>query len=350
MNERENGSRGIFALPNEILLSIFDTFSTPRLLPFAPTCRQFYFLIVRILQHRLQVAAGLNGHTLYLECHPPSARSTATKFFCTSLGTDGLQELIGEVDASGGNLGQLHRMRSLFSRFRPQRKEPDVQNQSRAPPGDISGSQNYRHQNIGATGELEPPDIVSETVTVDASDLFTQLTAQAYLGKRERTRGLLFVIQEVTEGTVRVWREWLSRRCEGRTWTDGEAIVVHHDPPTCTDESKGNKTAHSSVTVPIDLTKDEGILWINTRQPLVGIKMRVKKRKPWRTVNPLIYSSDIDIPVSFDVDFEEVLVRTTHLLLMLEESQRQITDSTGKAIVFGSYAGPRVFDTVGQMA
>jgi len=311
----------------------------------------------------------LNSHKLYLECHPPSARSIAAKFFCTSLGTNGLQESIGEAEAADGHLGQFHRMRSLFSSFRPQRKEPNVQGQSRIPSGDVIESRSYRHPNSGPAGQLGPPDIVSETVTVDASDLFTQLTAQAYLGKRERTRGLLFNVQEVTEGTVRVWRDWLSKRCEGRTWTDGEAIAVHHDPPTSTDMSKG-KTRDDSVTNAIDLTKDERILWINTREPLVGIKMRVKKRKSWRTVDPVLYASDIDIPVSFEVDFEgvyvlhkimggqrqltsitaEVFVRTTHLLLMLEEAERRITESTGKAIVFGSYTGPREFDTAGQLA
>jgi len=44
----------------------------------------------------------------------------------------------------------------------------------------------------------------------------------------------------------------------------------------------------------------------------------------------------------------EVFVRTMHLLLKLEEAQQQINNSSGKAIVFGSYAGLQEFDTAGH--
>lgn len=46
----------------------------------------------------------------------------------------------------------------------------------------------------------------------------------------------------------------------------------------------------------------------------------------------------------------EVLVRTTHLLLKLEEAQRQVDNRTGKAIVFGSFAGLHEFETSGLPA
>lgn len=44
----------------------------------------------------------------------------------------------------------------------------------------------------------------------------------------------------------------------------------------------------------------------------------------------------------------EVVVRTAHLLLKLEEAQKQIDNNAGKAIVFGSFAGLQEFDTAGH--
>jgi len=41
----------------------------------------------------------------------------------------------------------------------------------------------------------------------------------------------------------------------------------------------------------------------------------------------------------------EVFVRTTHLLLKLEEAQRQLDNNNGKSIVFGSYVGVAQFNT-----
>lgn len=41
-------------------------------------------------------------------------------------------------------------------------------------------------------------------------------------------------------------------------------------------------------------------------------------------------------------------MRTTHLLLTLEEAQKQIDNHSGKAIVFGSYIGIQEFDTAGH--
>ena len=35
----------------------------------------------------------------------------------------------------------------------------------------------------------------------------------------------------------------------------------------------------------------------------------------------------------------EVLIRTTHLLLMIEEAQGRVLENTGRALIFGSYTG-----------
>lgn len=285
------------------MLAIFSLLPTTTLLPLTPTCHHFHTLITRLIHYRLQIAAGLDANTLYLECHHPSARLTASKFFCTSLGTDGFDELLGDINDDSRYIGVVQRMGTLFSRFRPQRSEPLVPPTGRHPAGDIPGSRTYG----GASSSMEPlaeDEVVYETVTVDAHDLFSQLTTLAYLGKRERTRGLLFSIQEVCEGTIRVWRDWLSKQCESKSWTDGETVIVHHDAPSSPSAVKGKARAHS-VNGYEDPTKHPSILWINTRDESVGIKFRVKERK-LRRANPILYTSDVEVAVSYEVEFEGV--------------------------------------------
>lgn len=46
------------------------------------------------------------------------------------------------------------------------------------------------------------------------------------------------------------------------------------------------------------------MLWINTRGEDVGIKFKVKRQKQRATNLPLMYSSDIELAVSYVIDFE----------------------------------------------
>ncbi|KAK3678298.1 hypothetical protein LTR78_001593 [Recurvomyces mirabilis] len=254
------------------------------------------------------------------------------------------------MDMAASCVGRIRKAGALYSRFRPQLREPPLQPQKH-PAGDIPGSRTWRAPSSAAdyVNTLDPlpgDQVVSKNVTVDAHDLFSQLTTLVYLGKRETSRGLLFSIQEVSEGTIRVWREWLSKRCESKKWTDGEKVAVHRDPPVNPTSSRG-KSRSDSVTGYEDPTKDPSILWINTRDDNVGVKFRVKERN-MRRANPILFSDDTEVAVSYEVEFEEVLVRTTHLLLKLEGAQQQIDNHNGKAIVFGSYAGLQEFDTAGH--
>lgn len=270
------------------------------------------------------------------------------------LGTDYIEELSNEIQETGGSVGQIGRMGELYSRFRPVNKEPDFRSVPRPhPAGDIPGSNTYMTpEDVAAAWKGDGNDTVTRTVSVDASFLFSQLETLVYLG-RLGSRGLLIKYVEVCEGTIRVWRDWLARQCESKRWTDGEPIAIHHEEPT-SPNSKG-KGRSDSVSSTIDPKKDSNILWVNTRGDDVGIKFRVKEQK-WRRENPVLFASEIEVPVSYPVELEgklntqricniyytddkikEVVIRTTHLLLKLEESAQQILNHSGKAMIFGSY-------------
>ncbi|GAB7364850.1 hypothetical protein MBLNU230_g5643t1 [Neophaeotheca triangularis] len=319
----------IFTLPNEILLSILNLLPTPSLLPLTPTCRHVHALIIRLVHDRLQIASGLAGYDFYLECHHPSARLVANRFFCTSLGTDGLDKL------TEGNLGKssyvekIAILNRMHSRFKPRRHRVEDIAQRRHPAGDVPGSRT--HPDSVQSDIVEDRDSVLETVTVDAHDLFTQLSTVSYLAK-SGPRGLLFTLQNIAEGTIRVWRDWLATQCESRTWSDQDAVAIVRDG------ASGSSSKQTDADTEVSGSpKDPAVLWVNTGDNILGIKFRVRERKWRRTNTPLMYTSDVEIAASYEVEFEEVFVKTLHLLSMLEEAERQDNNS-GKAIVFGHFA------------
>lgn len=265
------------------------------------TCKNFHSLILRLIHNRLQIAAGLDGHVLYLECHHPSERLTASPLFCSLLGTDGLDSFLSDVNDKNCYAGQIKKLGSLYSRFRPERNEPEFKVARRHPAGDVPGSRTWQDTTV-RPAKRDMDNIVRDTITVEAHELFSQLITVAYLGRQESTRGLLCSLQEVAEGTVRVWRDWLSRHCESRSFSDESTIAIHYSESG--DESSETDKGRSDSAIDIcDPTKDPQVLWINTRGEDVGVKLKVKKKKQTTNV-PLLYSSDIETSVSYAIEFE----------------------------------------------
>ncbi|CAK1363801.1 hypothetical protein CB0940_04196 [Cercospora beticola] len=324
---------GIFALPNEILLNILSGFPSKELIHFSTTNRHFHSLVVRLLHRRLQTAASLDGYTLYLECGPPAAKWTLQKVLCTALGTGDMQDLSNDIEQGNKQVGIIGRMGRLRSRFRPVTKEPDWLSIPRPhPAGDIPGSRTYVPAEAAAAKLRDAGNAVTRTIGIDADCLFSQLETFAFLGRREGTLGIMCNIVEVCRGTIRVWREWLSKQCESKQWTDGEQIAIIHE------DDAGNRKARSeSISYISDPHKDSSILWLNTGAYESGIKFRVKEQK-WRRDQPLFASSSYEIPVSYVVELEEVIISTSRLLLNLEAAQGRQIDGTGRALVFGSYS------------
>ncbi|WPG99336.1 Hypothetical protein R9X50_00215000 [Acrodontium crateriforme] len=336
--------RGLFDLPNEILLTVFNRFSVPDLVQFMTISRHIHSLILRLLHHRLQIAAGLAGYTLYVECFHPSAQwtPTATKLFCVPIGGERLSDPSLDDQEVVDCVGAGKKIAAHYSRFRPQGNEPTYKKrrESTRRPGDIPGSRTYSLYQDSEEGTLTGDDeAVCDTVTIDSHDLFSQLMTLSYIGQRDPGTGLLFKVQDIGEGTIRVWRDWLSQRCEKKTWTDGDPIAIHHDSADTSDD-KANSNRDNTVEK-INPTKDCKVLWANTRDYNVGIKFRVKERK-WDKDDPLINSNDVDAAVSYVVEFEEVFVKTTHLLLELEKAEAMITNQSERAIVFGSFAAGNI--------
>lgn len=251
-----------------------------------------------------------------------------------------LYEAEGEDE---GNIGaRLKKMRSLYSRFRPYRRELE-DNGRRVRPGDIPGSRTFP----GTVQDKYRGETVKQTLSLESHELFTQLVAQTNLVKIGPRHGLFTCFVEVEEGVLRVWKDWLEERAvngqQGNAATAQEVV----------EEIGKGKEVVKEVDELDTNPDDAGLLWVSPAAN-TGIRFNVKQRKFRRDV-PILIRADEDMPVSYEIEYDgtkaqhwydcrkmlirvaELVVRTSHLLLTLEKSLVQEDNSSGKAVVFGSF-------------
>ncbi|PVH94542.1 hypothetical protein DM02DRAFT_618560 [Periconia macrospinosa] len=323
----------IYRLPNEILFHLLTPIPTPQLLPLALISHRIYTVILRILHNRLVLASQLDSHSVLLECFHPSAKLTEPPYFCTYRGTNGLELYDGFAEDDKDLAARLGQMRNMYSRFRPHRRELDTGGRKvRWPPGDIPGSRTYP----GTAQDQFEGESVRQILSLDGHELFTQLVSQTNLVKIGPRNGLFSCFVEVEEGVIRVWREWL-RDMAAAGSGQGSSSAVHEEPVEVVGKGKGKEAMHEEV-VPEEKkdAEDQSVLWVSTSKH-TGIRFKVKERKLRRDVPILIRADEEDMPVSYEIEYDEILIRTSHLLLMLEKSLVQEDNSSGKAVVFGSF-------------
>jgi hypothetical protein len=333
--------------PHELLLHILLPLPTPQLLPLTILSHRIHALILRILHNRLVAASELSSHSLLLECFHPSAKLTEPPYFCTYQGTHGLASPQSSPENEGdtGIVGKLGEMHSMYSRFRPHRRELETGGRRvRGPPGDVPGSRTW----AGAAGDRFEGEAVRQILSLDGHERFTQLVAQSNLVRIGPRHGLFTAFVEVEEGVVRVFRDWLQKMAMGGDMTASGAVKGNVE-----EVGKGKESVREDPVLSADIGNDKEILWVNSRSKNSGLRLRVRERKI-RKDTPVLIEANEDIPVSYEVEYQgrrtftllqvsmlnvvlEFLVRTSHLLLMLEKSLVQEDNSTGKAVVFGSF-------------
>ncbi|KAF1976260.1 F-box domain-containing protein [Bimuria novae-zelandiae CBS 107.79] len=318
----------LYKLPNELLIYLLTPMTTPELLPLASVSHRIYTIVLRILHNRLVIASELDSHSVLLECFHPSAKLTEPPYFCTYHGTDGLQLYDGYAEDEKNLAKRLGEMRNIYSRFRPHRRELETGGRKvRRPPGDVPGSRTF----AGTAGDGFEGDTVKQILSLDANELFTQLVAQTNLVKIGPRNGLFTCFVPIEEGVIRVWRDWLRNMPDMGNTTE---------PKTEEPVVEVGNGEEKAVTVEFsDASKDledERILWVSPSKD-TGIRFRVRERKIKRDNPILVRVDEEDLPVSYEIEYDELLIRTSHLLLMLEKSLVQVDNSSGKAVVFGSF-------------
>lgn len=264
-------------------------------------------MIARILQNRLLSAASLQDHKLILECYHPTAKLSTPGFLCDYLGTD----IVQPIDR---NIGQLGHLKSLYSHFRPTIPEDEPRRRRRHPAAE-SQVTDTAMETTASTAEIEVKktkgDLPSQLITLESHELFSQLVTVANLVKVGPKRGLFLSCVTIGEGVMRVWRDWL-----------GTLAVP--------------KTTPAQLVFDTDEEYNEArTLWLD-RDQNIGVRLRVYEREDLNAA-PVLRSDDEDVTAVWEVEYEELFIRTTALLLKVEESLQQESNHSGKAIVIGSW-------------
>ncbi|KAI1177917.1 F-box domain-containing protein, variant [Nemania sp. FL0916] len=277
------------SLPNELIINALNSLPTRSLVPLGAISHRFQALVRRIHYYRLVEATRLQGRELILECYHPSDRLSTPSLFCKYLATDGLSE-----DADDSNVQDLNQ---LYSRFQTYLGDENRRPRARRPTARV----------IEGT-EKPLIEVPSYDVNLEADELFTQLCAITNLVKIEPKRGLFLSIDNVTEGLIRVWREWLREQAG---------------------QSEADKQFEGQIR-----PDDSSILWADASHD-VGVRFRVLRKDEERT--PILFSPDEEPAVSYTLEYQELIVRTNKLLLTIETSEAQQITHAGKAIIIASY-------------
>ncbi|KAG9238947.1 hypothetical protein BJ875DRAFT_274869 [Amylocarpus encephaloides] len=290
-------SATIESLPNEILLSILSLFSTRILLSLAPVSRHFHNVILRVLRCRLIEAASDKDHKLILECYHPSAQFFTPYVFCDYISTPGLSHSAVTDWGADAKVGALGELSNLYSYFRPL-------NPGRAEPQHPAGSRWLALSPMGLVEKHE--ELVCQEIHLDSNELFSQLITTTNLVKLGPKPGVFMSAVTICEGLTRVWRNWLSERASCPR-NPCEQLVKE---------------------------RDQKFLWSDSSRQ-VGMRMNVEKRKD--VPEPVIQLRDEDPPVSYILQYEELAIKTSQLLLMMEHARDEEISHSGKAIIIGSW-------------
>ncbi|KAH7319890.1 F-box domain-containing protein [Stachybotrys elegans] len=272
------------SLPNEILAALLSHFMTSELLALARTNTRFYSLIARLIRRRLQDAACLPHNELILESYHPSERLSTPYLHCRFLGVR-LPEGVS-IDLESPTLADMNKMYSVFRPFtaREGKKEP-----------------------TSSHGSLDPSEqkLVLHDVELEHDETFTQLCVVTNLVKEGPRRGLFLGHLNLLDDFVRVHRQWLEERA---TDTIGQG--------------QGEFNQH--------LNDDGKTLWVDAGHNF-GLRFQVKPGPAERM--PLLTGPDDRPAMSYRLAYQELLVRSTKLLLSVEKSTVQEVSNSGSAVV-----------------
>ncbi|KAL9610566.1 MAG: hypothetical protein Q9167_004747 [Letrouitia subvulpina] len=222
------------------------------------------------------------------ECYHPSAQNTEPCISCNYLGTPGLDDdEKGERTMSCNNklekTKENRRLRDLYSRFKPCRADADLRHIRTQPASNGSDSRTCPNdQDSGNSKDAKRANLVTQSLSLDAHELFSQLSVTAALVRLGPRWGIFLSLTDIVEKkTLRVWRDWLARRSKAYEISGRPGVVENSEI-----------IDHGSDT----------ILWASPSKTL-GLKVRVKEQK-WRRDHPILVHKDEDQAVSYLLELE----------------------------------------------
>jgi hypothetical protein len=247
--------------PSQILISILSLFPTRALLPLTITSHRIYDVILSIIHQRLVAAASLADRQLILECFHPSAKFSTPYYNCEYLCTDAFDEdSLGNDNSSCGGLGRL---RGLYAHFRPIQPEGDRKIWTPRPTG--GWLQATLDQVIN-----QKEGLVCQNVDLESYELFCQLQSCVNMVKPGPKNGYFSSSTKISEGLMRVWRDWLAERSQNMA---AESREEHN----------------------------RRLLWSSVKED-IGLRLRVVERQDLRP--PLLRGRDEDPNVGYTLQYE----------------------------------------------
>ncbi|KAM0258569.1 hypothetical protein ACHAQJ_003740 [Trichoderma viride] len=299
-------------LPNELLSGVLAEFSTKELLPVVTVSHRFCSLATQILHRRLATAASRPGNGLILECYHPSAKISTPYLSCQYLGAaacDGPS--INEHDPSFVDL------RRLYSCFRPVITEDNRRRRFRYRWGVPTLAGNIQLQ-VAAEDEMD--ETAHQEVYLDEGERFSQLCTVANVVIEGCRPGLFTRHVNFSDGVIRVFRDWLASMLPGQTSS--------HSGPGASSSSAATETpiAESGLFS----SDDTRVLWVD-RTKDVGIRFKV-------TAGPEARGTifEDEPPMFYNLIYQELVVRTSTLLLAVEEADVQLA-SSGKDVIIAAF-------------
>ena len=246
-------------------------------------CHRFSDLIARIIHGRLVRAALFTDRKLILECYHPSAQYTEPYLYCDYLGTPGLKDEIGDqariYEVADDQAAKEGTLKTPYSHFRPTRKDPEPKIYRSHPAGDVPGSRTSEIANRAR--KPSERSTVSQNVSLEAHELFTQLHFLVAVVQTGPRPGLFLSVENLIDKTQRIFRTWLAERAE--------AIQNYKN------------CASNGVTDELGYEADR-MLWIDQNK-VVGLRLRVEERKGRKTL-PILYRKDEDQAISYSLELE----------------------------------------------
>ncbi|KAL4968611.1 F-box protein [Aspergillus stella-maris] len=283
----------LFSLPNEVFVQILTPFTTHELLALATVSHRFHALVLRLLHYRLLLSASLTDYKLILECFHPTSKLTEPHVFCKYLGTPGLSDKYegeGSLYENVDTAGQLGRLGSVYSIFRPVESEEEASAPS---------------EQLDTNKPIDDSLAVRRPVSIEGFEDFSQLCVVVNVVKVIPGTDVLLSAVNVEDSVIRLFRDWLKSQV---------------DRPQ-------NSNNHNSSDGP-----ESGLLWVD-RGKNVALRFSVREVNRLNSSFPVLVHRDEESFSSYEISIDELHVRTTRLLLTVEQSLRE-QQSYPKAVVF----------------
>ena len=128
--------------------------------------------------------------------------------------------------------------------------------------------------------EKEANELVERRVSLDPEESFSQLRVQTNLVKPGPRAGLFENLVSVSDGLVRIWREWLKERA-----ANGQNVASREGDGEDQSEGKAMRT-----------------LWMDHKTD-IGLIVRIKEKK-WRRAAPVLLHRDEEPAVTYSMEYE----------------------------------------------